>query len=434
MGNLGSAEQIDQATPTVSPSVGGLRSLTQSEVDALIKLHARFYAGLPGGRRADFGFCDLSELSLVDADLGDANFSGARMVRTDLSGARAENAVFFCCDMRDAVLGKANLRRTDLRGASLRGANLTGADLFEADLREGVIAETDALGNLRYRNHEQEPNQSDVGEAVFANANLEGANLSGMLAIRTDFSGAVMKNCKMIRANLKQADFTGANLEGSDLSGADLTDANLTDSVLAGVDLTMATLHQARLDNALTDAPVGTPMADLDPPVLDQIEDHIRFIESGGAEGNAANLSGVDMRPIKLMANLNLAALSARGTTFYALDMSSVKFQGAHLEGADFRSANLEGADLRGANLTGADFSGAVLRDCNMGPLIISAKRRLPTQLVEAKLRNVDLRGADLAQAVLDRADITGARLDGAKTESASMNGVRDDEADTGAP
>ena len=154
--------------------MGGLRSLTQSEVDALIKLHARFYAGLPGGRRADFGFCDLSELSLVDADLGDANFSGARMVRTDLSGARAENAVFFCCDMRDAVLGKANLRRTDLRGASLRGANLTGADLFEADLREGVIAETDALGNLRYRNHEQEPNQSDVGEAVFANANLEG--------------------------------------------------------------------------------------------------------------------------------------------------------------------------------------------------------------------------------------------------------------------
>lgn len=89
---------------------------------------------------------------------------------------------------------------------------------------------------------------------------------------------------------------------------------------------------------------------------------------------------------------------------------------------------------MRGANLTGADFSGAVLRDCNMGPLIISAKRRLPTQLVEAKLRNVDLRGADLAQAVLDRADITGARLDGAKTESASMNGVRDDEADTGAP
>jgi len=35
---------------------------------------------------------------------------------------------------------------------------------------------------------------------------------------------------------------------------------------------------------------------------------------------------------------------------------------------------------------------------------------------------------------VLDRAVITGARLDGAKTESVSMNGVRDDEADTGAP
>jgi uncharacterized protein YjbI with pentapeptide repeats len=94
---------------------------------------------------------------------------------------------------------------------------LTKADLSEADLREGAIAETDTRGDLLYRKPETE-----FGRVIGCDANLERANLSNLLAVRTDFSGAIMRNCTFIRANLKQADFTGANLEGSDLTGADL--------------------------------------------------------------------------------------------------------------------------------------------------------------------------------------------------------------------
>ena len=389
---------------------GGLRRLTQDEVDKVCGLHARFYAGLPGGKRADFGFCDLSGLSLAGHDLGDANFSGARLSGATLDGARLENAVFFCCDMRGASMEKVNLRRSDLRGASLRSANLTGADLFEADLREGAIAEKDSHGDLHIRTHETAIDNVDTSEASFAHANLERANLSGMLAIRTDFSGAVMKNCKLVRANLKQADFKGANLEGSDLSVADLTEADLSNAVLTGVDMTMTTIHQTTLDDTLTDEPVGTPMSEVVPPVPDQLENHIRFVESDGTAGVPADLSGVDLRPIKLMAHLNLAALRASGATLYGVDMRGVKLQGADLSGADFRTANLEGADLRGAKLKEARFSGAVLRDCNMGPLVIDSDRRLPTQLTGADLQRADLRGAELAQAVLDGADMTGAQ------------------------
>jgi uncharacterized protein YjbI with pentapeptide repeats len=408
---VGSAAQAVTAEPPGRTDSNGLRRLNQGEVDAVAQLHARFYAGLPGGKRADFGFCDLSGLSLAGCDLCDANFSGARLTGANLVGLRAENAVFFCCDMRASDLRKANLRRSDLRGASLRSADLAGADLFEADLREGTIAERDADGNLQFRRHGSDQNSSDAGEACFASANLERANLSGMLAVRTDFSGPQMKNCKLIRANLKQADFSGANLEGSDLSGADMTETDLTSAVLTGVNLSMATLHQTTLANTITDDPVGTPMVDLVPSARTQLEAHVKFIETDGLEGAPANLSGVDIRPLACMAHLNLAAIRARKTTFYGLDLRGVKFQGAQLEGADFRAANLESADLRGANLSGANFSGAILRDCNMRPLIIDAARRLPTQLVEANLQRSDLRGAYLAQAVLDRANVTGARL-----------------------
>jgi len=72
---------------------------------------------------------------------------------------------------------------------------------------------------------------------------------------------------------------------------------------------------------ALPDAPMGTPMDELDPPVSEQLEAHVRFIESGGADGAPADFSGVDLRPLKLLAHLNLATLRASGATFYGIDL-----------------------------------------------------------------------------------------------------------------
>ncbi len=65
---------------------------------------------------------------------------------------------------------------------------------------------------------------------------------------------------------------------------------------------------------------MGTPMHELEPPAFDQIEAHIWFVESDGAEGEPANLSGVDLRPSKKLAQLNLAALRGAGATFYGLE------------------------------------------------------------------------------------------------------------------
>ena len=124
------------------------------------------------------------------------------------------------------------MRRADLRGSCLRGANLTGADLFEADLREGTIASPDRDKGLRI--HEHATRSGDACGAILAGANLERSRLSGVMAMKADFSDAIMKDCKLIRANLKQANMSGANLAGAnfrfaDLSDVDLSGANLTE-------------------------------------------------------------------------------------------------------------------------------------------------------------------------------------------------------------
>ncbi|MFN3537244.1 MAG: pentapeptide repeat-containing protein, partial [Brevundimonas sp.] len=182
------------------------RRLTQAELDAICARHDRLWQAKPGGARAVFTWMNLSGLSLRGRNLTDADFSAADMGGCDLSGARLDNAVLFGADLQDALLVEASLRRADLRGACLRGADLTGADLFEADLREGAIAAADSKLGFRMVEHLVRDRARASG-ANLSGANLERSKLTGIIAISADFSGAVMRDCKLIRANLKQANF-----------------------------------------------------------------------------------------------------------------------------------------------------------------------------------------------------------------------------------
>lgn len=191
------------------------KRLTQAELDVICARHDRLFQARPGGARAVFAWMDLSGLSLKGRNLADADFAAACLEGCDLTGAKLDNANFFGADMQDAILAEASLRRSDLRGACLRGADLSGADLFEADLREGTIAAADARLGFKVI----EPRHRDETEAsgaCLAGANLQRSKMAGVIAVKADFSGAVMKDCKLVRANLKQADFRGADLAGAD--------------------------------------------------------------------------------------------------------------------------------------------------------------------------------------------------------------------------
>ncbi len=74
---------------------------------------------------------DLSEANLSGANLSEANLSGADLYEANLSGA----------NLYGANLSEANLSEADLYEANLSEANLSEANLSEADLYEanGII-------------------------------------------------------------------------------------------------------------------------------------------------------------------------------------------------------------------------------------------------------------------------------------------------------
>ncbi len=232
-----------------------------------------------------------------------------------------------------------------------------------------------------------------------------------------------MKDCKLVRANLKQACFRGADLAGADMSGADLSGADLRDAVLVGVNASMWRTDGANLEGALTDDRSSGSRIDA-LPAADMLHDHAIWCETGGAQGQPSVFDDVDLRPLRSITGLNLTALSARRAVFYGLDMEGVQLQGARLEGADLRQAHLRRADLRGARLTGAKLSGADMREAQLGPLMIGPDRLLAADLTGATLRGTDLGGADLRRACLARADLTRAILHGAQTRHTDFDGA----------
>ena len=404
--------------PVTSPDVAR-RRLTQPELDAICARHDRLWQARPGGARAVFAWMDLSGLSMAGRNLADADFSAACMIGCDLSGARLDNATFFGSDMQDVLLVEASLRRADLRGACLRGADLSGADMFEADLREGTIAAADSRLGFRVVESRSRSDTQAQG-ACLAGANLQRSKLTGIIAVSADFTDAIMKDCKLVRANLKQASFRGADLAGADLSGADLSGADLRDAILVGVKADMWRTDGANMEGVLTDhRSSGAPVSVM--PAADMLGEHARWCDTAGAEGQPSVFDGVDLRALKSITGLNLTALSARGAVFYGLDMAGVQLQGAHLEDADLRSVNLQGADLRGARLARARLNGADLRGAQLGPLMLAVDRLLPADLTGACLRGADLTGADLRRAVLTGADLSRSILHGAQMRQAEL-------------
>lgn len=401
-------------------TAGAYRRLTQEEADLICTRHDRLWTARPGGARAVFSWMDLSGLNFRGRNLCDADFTGAILHGAKFANARLDHAVFFGADMQEADLSEASMRRSDLRGACLRGSDLSGADLFEADLREGSIAAVDRAKGLRLLEHVNRV--AEAQGASLAGANLERSKLSGVIAIKADFTDAIMKDCKLVRANLKQASMSGANLAGADLSGADLSGADMRDCVLVGATIYACNTTDARMDGALTDLPSGRDVTEL--PYADMVAAHALWCETAGSAGAPSVFDGADLRALKSIKGYNLTALSAKGGVFYGLDMEGVQLQGAHLEGADMRSCNLRRADLRGARLTGAKLSGSDLREALLGPLLIGPDRVLPCDMTRLVAKGTDFSGADLRQAVMTLADISRSNFTGAAMRQADLTGA----------
>ncbi|OKH52856.1 hypothetical protein NIES2101_13490 [Calothrix sp. HK-06] len=198
--------------------------------------------------KANLSWADLRWANLIGVDLSGANLAGADLRWANLSGA----------NLSGANLSKTNLSRFDLSGANLSGANLSGAKLEGADLRwanlSGAILDKASLINTNLTD-------ANLNHAVLFETNLSYSNF-----YRANLTFAVLSEVSLFQTNLSESNLSYANLRNIDISGAninfeeeeeyphrypygDLAMPNLKNAKLIRVDLYNANIKFANLSN-----------------------------------------------------------------------------------------------------------------------------------------------------------------------------------------
>ena len=128
------------------------------------------------------------------------------------------------------------------------------------------------------------------------------------------------------------------------------------------------------------------------------LDSHATWLETGGAEGQPADLSNANLRGANLKdanlgeANLqgaNLQAANLQGAGLYRAKLQDAHLYGAKLQGAKLRAANLQDARLYRANLQGAHLRSANLKGTDLRNLNLKG-----ANLLDATFRNANLRDA----------------------------------------
>ena len=135
------------------------------------------------------------------------------------------------------------------------------------------------------------------------------------------------------------------------------------------------------------------------------LAEHKKWRETGGKEGQRADLSDTDLSK-KDLHGANLRKADQHEAKLWRADLHGAKLWGADLHGASLGEADLSKADLHGADLWDADLQEADLHGADLRADLKYSKFRGAT-LTQADLRSADLFGADFSEAKLDHADLT---------------------------
>lgn len=385
-----------------------LRYVSKEELEKAVKAHFAYMNGKMGARRLVLQNCDLSGANLRNCDLRDADFTGSSLERADLSGSNLKSASLFSCDFRLANLTYADLSRADLRGSLFNGADLSNANLSEADMREGLVMRKEKNGELTSVTHA--PLATSSCETNFRGATLSKAKMGGIIAIAADFSDAIMREVKMVRAHLKQANLSGADLTNSDLSGANLEGACLKGANLSGASTFGMDTRGADMSEILVEPKKPDP--DTARRIKTMLESHILWRKSMGGEGEPGVFDDLDLRSAIVLAGQPLTAFRAKNSVLYGMDLSAAELQGANLANSDMRLVDLQNSDLRGVNLSGANLRRAKFNGANLRPLTLPDGREFCADFSNAELCFCDLSGIDFRKVKLNGADFTNAILD----------------------
>jgi uncharacterized protein YjbI with pentapeptide repeats len=215
-----------------------------------------------------------------------------------------------------------------------------------------------------------------TGYLLGPGANLDGADLSGLVLERFDLAGAR---------------FVGADLSGTDLDGGDLTGAILVNAKVNGaaLDATMTGVSSGGLIGQPLRLPAGwTTIAgyfvgpDADLQLADLRNTTLTGVKLDGANLSQAQLAGVVSggitgTPQALPTGWHLLGgyLIGPGANLANANLSGVSLAGFNLNSVVFTNANLTGVSLAGSAVGNANFSGATGTPSGGSTAVYSATR-----------------------------------------------------------
>lgn len=350
---------------------------------------------------AVFNNSDLSFSDINQSNIEGATFYQAKLVNANLTSCNLKGTALRKADLSGANLEKANLIRTDLTYSTLQEASLRGAKINNSTMKAAVLKGADFRPLIA-------ENKEIITELICVSmfkTDLSHANLSGVIARRTNFNnsklvGATIHRAKLLNTSFLDAVLDDANLESSDFGGAIFTEASLVKTNLEG-----AKLEGAYLDRAILDG-VCLKRAELDRAFF------------GKASMRGADLSYCTARNANFKeADLTMAFLE-RAQLFNA------NFERASLTKADLNNALLEGANLLEADLCHADLSSASLRGVILKRAILVEALLVGTQMQGSYLKDTNLTRADLRFASLNYSRFKRAVLSHAKLQKARLLGA----------
>lgn len=209
------------------------------------------------------------------------------------------------------------------------------------------------------------------------------------------------------------------NCPGCDLGGIDLKRQNLRNANLAGANLAGANFHGANLDGAnLSGANLegaNFNKATLLRANLSRVQATSAYFFSARLDG--ARFDGATLTDAKMSEATLLSASLSGVVATGSLDLIDARLANANLAGAEIRNSWLRGAQLNRANLSGARLITVDLAQSSLAAANLSGARIWGTDLYGADLRDANLAGADVNGCRLTAAVMTNANIEGATFE-----------------
>lgn len=176
---------------------------------------------------ANFSNANFYGTEFINCNLVSSNFSGSNMIFVNFSNSKVDSA-----NLTKVKLDNALGKKAEFSGARINNSSLTGVEFLNCIFRGAEIKKSCLFGAKLDNSNFECVNfwKSDLSVASIKCANLNQPNLS-----KTDLHNTYFYSSKLVHANLE---------------GANLRNANFSEALLVGAILDRAKIKNTKLDNA----------------------------------------------------------------------------------------------------------------------------------------------------------------------------------------